>query len=289
MYLMIVTTYEDAAVFLQKTQVYLEQNEALNGLMLGLAIRLTQFRDQIKILPFMATVEDKAGLAAAALMTPPHKLILYSDRDNSDEALTALAHHLQGSQWTFPAVLGLAPVAESFARIWSNLLGTTYRVGVRQRVFELQQVQHPPYPAGRLRVATTADTEIVTQWILDFHEEALEPIDWTTAHEMANGRIRQGDVYVWEDRAPVTMAAKVRPTAKGMTISLVYTPPEQRQRGYATACVAALSQLLLDEGWQFCTLFTDLSNPTSNSIYQKIGYKPVGDFNDYVFATAASQ
>jgi predicted GNAT family acetyltransferase len=73
-----------------------------------------------------------------------------------------------------------------------------------------------------------------------------------------------------------------------MAISLVYTPPDLRQRGYATACVASLSQMLLDEGWQFCTLFTDLANPTSNSIYRKIGYKPVGDFHDYLFITAGT-
>jgi predicted GNAT family acetyltransferase len=288
MYLMIVTSYENATDFLQKARAYLEQNEALNGLMLGLAFRLAEFAGQIKTAPFLAIVEDEGGLAIASLMTPPHKLILYSDRDNPNDALTALAQHLQGTNWTFPAVLGQAPVAESFARIWADLVGTTYTVGMRQRCFELRQVHHPAYPAGRLRVATAVDTDIITEWILAFHEEALEPIDWTTAREMANGRIREGDFYVWEDNTPVSMAAKVRPTANGMAISLVYTPHDWRQRGYASACVAAFSQLLLDEGWQFCTLFTDLANPTSNSIYQKIGYKSVGDFNDYVFAKAAN-
>jgi hypothetical protein len=68
-----------------------------------------------------------------------------------------------------------------------------------------------------------------------------------------------------------------------VSVGPVYTPPERRGRGYATACVAALSQTILDEGWAFCTLFTDLANPTSNSIYQKIGYHPVCDFAEYRF------
>jgi predicted GNAT family acetyltransferase len=154
---------------------------------------------------------------------------------------------------------------------------------MRQRVFELRQVNHPKYPAGQLRLATAVATDLVAHWIQAFHAESLEPIDTTTAQEMAKGHIREGNIYIWDEGGTLlSMAAKLRPTVHGMTISLVYTPPELRQRGYASACVAALSQQLLDEGWQFCTLFTDLANPTSNSIYQKIGYQPVGDFNDYI-------
>ena len=63
----------------------------------------------------------------------------------------------------------------------------------------------------------------------------------------------------------------------------VYTPPDCRNRGYASACVAELSRRLLDEGRAFCCLYTDASNPTSNSIYQKIGYKLVADSSHYAF------
>ena len=100
---------------------------------------------------------------------------------------------------------------------------------------------------------------------------------------MAQRRVGDRDVYLWEDGQPVSMAAKARPTINGITVNLVYTPPQFRRRGYATSCVARLSQLLLDSGWKFCTLFTDLANPTSNDIYQKVGYMPVCDFNECVF------
>ena len=73
------------------------------------------------------------------------------------------------------------------------------------------------------------------------------------------------------------------PTPNGIRIGPVYTPPEFRGRGYASACVAAASQLQLDAGRRFCFLFADLSNPTSNHIYQEIGYEPVGDVDRYVF------
>ena len=72
-------------------------------------------------------------------------------------------------------------------------------------------------------------------------------------------------------------------TPNGIRVNLVYTPPEYRKKGYATSCVAALSQTLLDQGRKYCFLFTDLANPTSNHIYQTIGYQPVCDMNDYWF------
>ena len=74
------------------------------------------------------------------------------------------------------------------------------------------------------------------------------------------------------------MIGKTRPSENGISVGPVYTPPEQRGRGYATHLTAAFSQHLLDAGYRFCTLFTDLANPTSNSIYQQIGYRAVCDF-----------
>ena len=65
----------------------------------------------------------------------------------------------------------------------------------------------------------------------------------------------------------------------------MYTPPERRRRGYASALVAALSQEQLDAGKEFCFLYTDLANPTSNKIYQDIGYEPVADVDEYRFTT----
>ena len=90
-------------------------------------------------------------------------------------------------------------------------------------------------------------------------------------------------MFLWDIGQPVSLAARSRHTTHGINVGPVYTPPAFRRRGYAGACVAALSQQMLDAGWEFCTLFTDLANPTSNSVYQKIGYRPVCDFDEYVF------
>lgn len=87
--------------------------------------------------------------------------------------------------------------------------------------------------------------------------------------------MEEKSIFLWEDQHPVSMTRKARATNNGIIIGLVYTPPEFRQQGYTSSCVASLSQLLLDEGYQFCSLYTDLANPTSNQIYQRIGYRPI--------------
>ena len=63
----------------------------------------------------------------------------------------------------------------------------------------------------------------------------------------------------------------------------MYTPPERRGCGYASTCVAALSQRLLDSGYRRCFLFTDLANPISNRLYRRLGYQLVGNAEELNF------
>jgi uncharacterized protein len=153
-----------------------------------------------------------------------------------------------------------------------------------QCVYELREVIHPAYPPGTFRGATAADLDRVAEWVHAFQLDIGEKATPQEAFEAAQARIAAGAIYLWDHQGPVSMAAKTRPTPHGIAVNLVYTPPAARRNGYATACVARLSQLLLNSGYEFCTLFTDLANPTSNSVYQQIGYVPVCDFNEYRFA-----
>ena len=115
------------------------------------------------------------------------------------------------------------------------------------------------------------------------HAEPLEQIP--QLDDVAERTIGRGSVYLWIDaNAPRATVAYGRVTATGCAIYGVYTPPESRRRGYATAAVATLSKRLLESGRSFCSLYTDLANPTSNSIYAKIGYEPVRDDTQISFA-----
>lgn len=138
-------------------------------------------------------------------------------------------------------------------------------------------------PTGRLRPAREEDRELVAGWIAAFSAEAL-PSEPLNAAELAAHRISREMLFLWEDPDPVAMAAWAGKTPNGVRVNLVYTPPPRRRRGYASGCVSEVTRLLLERGNRFCFLFTDLSNPTSNSIYQRLGYRPVCDATDYDFA-----
>jgi predicted GNAT family acetyltransferase len=291
---MIARTYQLASEFLEKTQEALEGNEAANNLMLGICFQLKRLAEKnepppyrITAPPYLTTVEDERGLVVAAVMTPPHNIVVYGNRPDVREAFERVARKLFADRVPIPGVLGPSGAAQAFAQRWANVSGNEYQESVRQRVYELRQVVHSPAMSGILRLARESDVDLIARWILGFQGDTFTEGDLAEAHEQAQSRIKDQSIYLWDDEGPVSMAAKARPTTNEITVSLVYTPPELRKRGYATACVASLSQLLLDSGWKFCTLFTDLANPTSNHIYQKIGYVPVCDFNEYIFCTTA--
>lgn len=273
-----VQQFTAVADFLTQAEEYLLAQESRNGLALGLCRALQQGRYQ-EHPPLLAVVRDDQGRpAATAVRTPPHNLVVYSHQEACQPAMAALAGALAGE--TLPGVFGPAAVARAFA----DARQRPYRPGMRQGAYELRRVIPPPQPPpGQMRPAGPDDKPWLVDWVAGFHEDALSAITAEQAAEVVDRHLGAETLFLWQDGRPVSMAAKTRETRHGRTVSLVYTPPAWRGRGYATALVAALSQRLLDEGYAFCTLFTDLANPTSNHIYQKIGYEWVAEFHVYTF------
>jgi len=268
---------------LKHIQAELESNEAANSLMLGICGQLIRHPKRVKAAPCLKTVEDEHGLILAAVMTPPHKLVVYGHQGNLDGGTRMLVGDLISEGWKVPGVLGPSEAAKGVAERWAEVTGVRYRLERRQRVYKLWEVVSPVPERGRLRLATEPDIELVTQWWCEFHRGLFGETDQEEAGRAARFRVGEGDIYLWENGQPVSMAMKTRPTRKGISLSSVYTPPELRRRGYATACVGELSRMLLEAGWEFCALFADLANATSNRIYQRIGYRPVCDYDEYVF------
>jgi predicted GNAT family acetyltransferase len=140
-----------------------------------------------------------------------------------------------------------------------------------------------------MRPATDGESELMEAWLVGFHHDALreEPDleriqKLVQSYNSAEPQLR--GLRIWDvDGQPVSMVAYSGPTPNGIRIGSVYTPPEQRKQGYASALTAEVSQYLLDQGHKFVFLFTDLLNPTSNHIYQEIGYKPVCDVDRIMF------
>ncbi len=278
--------YPNPKEFLHAAQPYLEQREVVNSLMLGVCMRMRGNPNWFGVPPYLAVVEDEAGIAACAMMTPPTGLVLASERENPLAAFELIADSLQAGKWALPDVSGPNPLAGQFAELWARRTQTKPYLKMAQGFYELRAVNPVPTVPGQLRPATKHDIRLAASWMIAFEEDSFGSSSHTaeTARAFIESRVRPHDLFLWDDDGPVSMAMRARPTAHGVTVSMVYTPLEKRGRGYATACVAALSQRLLNEGYQFCTLFTDLANPTSNSIYQKIGYKLVCQFDKYGFA-----
>ena len=103
--------------------------------------------------------------------------------------------------------------------------------------------------------------------------------------EQISRMIERQDLRIWQDERPASMAVAQGVTPNGCRVGYVYTPTELRGRGYASALVAELSQSMLDSGLNFCVLYTDLANPTSNGIYQRIGYNAICDVRDIVIVS----
>lgn len=262
-----------------------EQNEPLYGLMMGIALRLVKKPLFYGSQPLLATIHDENKLSLIALMTPPYKLQIAVMVSDPGESVELLCSSLAKNGWEVPGVMGEEKAVRAFEACWNKIGGTQSKDGMAQELYVLHAVQQTSYPSGSFRNATTVDFDLAARWGESFYRDCFgdmeSPMD---LKEITRNMLEGGSLYFWIDSEPVSMAATTRPTANGISISYVYTPPEYRRKGYASAIVASLSQLMLDKGRTFCTLYTDLANPTSNSIYQKIGYRPVADIVEVSFS-----
>jgi predicted GNAT family acetyltransferase len=272
-----VIPYTDASAFRDRVHSVLSQNEAENCLGLGIIDTIINVPDRYPRYHLLA-VEDAGLPVGAAWMTPPHPLGITRMPEAALPALVAAARalpHPVGS------VVGPKPTVERFKDGW----GTPVKNTMEQRIYQLTEVANPSGVGGAMRLVADGDRALLTAWRQAFTEDCGMPSTPQSAAEAADFALKMRNRVFWVDAGqPVAMAGFSGRTPSGIRISWVYTPRYMRGRGYASALVAALSQRQLDEGRKFCFLYTDLANPTSNGIYQKIGYRAVCDSAHYVFA-----
>ncbi len=263
----------DGKEFLARALPLLMQREAENGLMIAVAEEAVS-APRTAVGAYWAVALDGREPVASALRTMDKLLLSHVTHPTGAAALARDAVDMKPL-----SVLGPADAVRAFTHELSSLTGLVWGEGRRQRIYELRRVVLTPRVEGRGRIADAGDRELVFAWVIAFTVEALGEVpDESAVAARWEPRIGRGAVYLWErDADIVAMAAAVGPTPHGMRVGAVYTPPEHRGRGYASALVAALSQDLLDRGREFTMLYTDLANPTSNAIYQRIGYVPVSE------------
>ncbi|GAA2764773.1 GNAT family N-acetyltransferase [Streptomyces paradoxus] len=229
-------------------------------------------------------VLEAGEVRAAFFRTPPHWLNITALTPEDTDALAARLAALGGS---LPGVNAESGTAGAFAAAWQRHTGATAALRQHQRLYRLGTLTAPgPVPPGRPRVAVESDRERLRRW----HDEFSESVGLGTVRhsaEWADARIDSGGITFWEapDGTPVAMAGTSPRVAGQVRVTTVYTPPHLRGRGYAGAATAEVSRAALAAGADEVLLFTDLSNPTSNGLYQRIGYRPVADFEVYDFTT----
>ncbi|MFF9124463.1 GNAT family N-acetyltransferase [Streptomyces sp. NPDC014889] len=223
-----------------------------------------------------------AGVRAAFLRTPPHPLLLTA---LTEEEAAALAARLAGAGREVSGVTADRDTAAAFAGAWRRLTGAGVRLRQRMRLYRLGEPTVPsPVPPGRARVAGEADRKRLARWFEEFSVAVGEP-RLQDPERWADERVRRGDVMFWQDPdgTPVAMAGTTPKVAGQIRVVGVYTPAHLRGRGYAGAVTVEAGRAALESGAEEVLLFADLANPTSNGLYQRIGYRPVSDFAMYDF------
>jgi uncharacterized protein len=266
---------EDPAFVLSRAGVFLSSQPVLHNLILSLLHARVAQGDPGRY--WMAVQQDEivgvvvqSPLTFPATLTPMEPSVAMAIADAIAEAGVAL-----------PGVNGEAAAAATFAGQWSERSKSAAMPFEGNRLYELLEIGEGPNVEGTLREAAPNERSLMIVWSRAFQQEIREPAHDTELR--VDRALATGQLWVWDQSGEAaSMVVRREPVLGVVRLSGVYTPPEKRKRGYAAACVYTLSKQLRDAGYR-CALYADLGNPTSNSIYRRIGYRAVAEALRYRF------
>lgn len=225
---------------------------------------------------FVSVHAEDAAVVGAAMRMPGRDMYL---GELPSDSIAAVVHALSGVASDSGGVEGTPETATPFAQRWCDLLNREFRQSAAIRLYRLGALRIPNV-AGSPRRAMDSDTDLCVEWVTAMCSEVGIP---GLAREAVRARIGAGRWWLWElDGAPVSLAAHQVPVHGWSRIGPVCTPPEHRGHGYASAVSAHVAQVLREDGLNVC-LFADTANPTSNRIYQAIGFHPTHEFVRHEF------
>ena len=261
----------DLATFLASVKPWLSADPVRHNVLMTVMQSRVDGVEPIEDGIFLARILDGDELAGVAIRTPPHALLVSMMSASAAEALAGAV--VADDEVT--AVNGTSAVAQPIAQAVADARGGQVRQTRGLGRFQLSTLIPARPTSGVARPAMPDDADLVIAWTAAFHDYVREP--GVENHDKIRARIALGQIWLWADEgAPVCMAARSDPAGGVARVNLVWTPEALRGRGYASALVAVLTQQILDEGW-IPSLYTDLANPTSNKIYQALGYEKVDE------------
>ena len=277
--------YDNLYDFLNDCEELLLNKESFYSLILGSAYGI---RDQIiePTEPLYFTIKDKNNVTvAAALRSNVERPFAITEMIPVN--IDLLIENLLDRNIILEAVVGEEATANYFKNRWIHIKKLNFKVSIHLGVYECHQVKLPKLNSENLIQATENHVDILKTYITGFSQDCFpdKPIIDENIEKLMYKHLKNKSLYLLQltDTQIVSMVANTRSTLNGGTISLVYTPPNLRAKGYASVSVALLTDKIIKNGKKFATLFTDLTNPTSNSIYQKIGFVKIGQNIQYDF------
>ncbi|KAK9350647.1 hypothetical protein V1523DRAFT_419193 [Lipomyces doorenjongii] len=283
-----VKEYSGPEEFLDELLPQLEQHELENGQVISKSKLWNQ--NKVEGGYYAAVIDNSNTVTYAAVWAPGNYVFLsWSPPDGGEEAQEKLAKHAASLSLSSTGIVGCEPGAMTFVKAYTAALEKSYVVHRSMTTYRLTNVNIPDQARdmmsrGVLRVATVDDDmQMLANWYIGFNEQCLMPRpSGEEAIKEITFRARLGLLYLWIlNEKPVSMACKVRPLKYGCSVAGVYTPKESRGQGCATAMMAAFSEHLRKD-YDFVSLHADNNNPTSNHIYQQVGYEKHCITNDYL-------
>jgi ribosomal protein S18 acetylase RimI-like enzyme len=227
------------------------------------------------------SIDERGDVNGVLFQSPPtfHATLTPAPPDAVDALVIAAA----ADRPDLPGVSGEVAAAARFAGAWAACRKAPARPREGQRLYELGTLVPPATVPGRLRLSRLDDQRLLSRWMEGFAADTGMPVHGLEASVAA--RIAAGRSWIWEDAegVPVSSAIATDPIAGVSRVGAVYTPPDQRGHGYAAACVAEVSAHVVNTDRAVAILYTQLDNPTSNAIYQRLGYRAVGEILRYSF------
>ena len=255
--------YKTKQEFLKEHLSLLEEDEIKNNLFIGIASR---DRDEEYYL-VSSIINDKklVGMIAG-------KNMILASNTLDFQVVKDLVVHMQNVD--YPGIIGPKDLCELYNQLFKELNDTEMSLTMDQRIYSCTKINHYSEDIGVARLGSFDEFETLLDWVYEFELMIEEEADREQLRGMLTKRLEAESIYVLEiDGEIVSMAARSRPLKQSETVSLVFTPQELRRRGYASRVTELLTEVILNDG-KIATLYTDLANPTSNSIYMKIGYNP---------------
>ncbi|MGS0973165.1 MAG: GNAT family N-acetyltransferase [Candidatus Izemoplasmataceae bacterium] len=254
--------YKGSLDFLEKYNFFLLADEVQYSLMLGISQKGDDSFTYIA-----SEIEDRFLLGVLA-----GKNLIIASNTMDSEVYIELIEYMDKIE--YPGIIGTRKNCEKYNEQYIKRYGKSLKPKMNQRIYQCGQVNDYSNSIGSIRLASLDDVPLLENWSLDFYKDIESNTTLKDARDSVVGKIERQTIYVLiVDNEIVSMAARARSINKTETVGFVYTPHNHRRKGYASRIVEDITRRIHQDG-RIATLYTDLDNPTSNSIYMKIGYVP---------------